>query len=135
MSGVTPVPFVGEQLAGAAHAALHLVEDQQQAVLVAELAQRLEELRRHGAHAALALHRLDQDRRGLRADRALDRFEVAERRPDRSLRPAGRSLRDISALPAGGDGRERAAVERAFEGDDPVALRRCRWRRGTCAPS
>ena len=39
MSGVDAGTLIGEQLAGAAHAGLHLVEDQQQAVLVAERAQ------------------------------------------------------------------------------------------------
>ena len=39
-------PLVREQLAGAAHAALHLVEHQQQPVPVAHLPQRLEQCRR-----------------------------------------------------------------------------------------
>jgi hypothetical protein len=41
--------------------------------------------------------------------------------PDRSLRPRGRNLRDIF-LAAGGERRQRAAVEGALEGDDAVAL-------------
>ncbi len=64
-------------------------------LVVAELAQRLEEGMRRCAHAAFALQRLDQDAGGLRADRFLDGVEIAERRPDRSHPSAGRSLRDI----------------------------------------
>ena len=61
MSGVDAGALIGEQVAGAADAGLHLVEDQQQAVLVAQLAQAAQEARRRHAHAALALDRLDQD--------------------------------------------------------------------------
>ena len=61
-------------------AGLHLVEDQQQAVLVAELAQRPQE-RRFGthAHAALALIGSIRIAAVSGADRALDRVEIAER--------------------------------------------------------
>src|ERR1700745_616534 len=63
--------LIGKQLAGAAHAGLHLVKGKQQAMLVAELAQRPEEGRRRRAHAAFALDRLDQDAGSVRADRLL----------------------------------------------------------------
>src|SRR5690606_36435639 len=100
---------------------LHLVEDQQEVVLVAQLAQFLEERPPRRADAALALDRLDQDRGGLIADRRLDLGDVAERHriEPGQLRP---EALEILVLAAGGDGREGAPVEGALEGDDAVAL-------------
>ncbi len=60
MSGVTPKALRGERLAGAAEAGDHLVEHEQDAVRVADLAQPLEiALRRHQA-AGRAGDRLDE---------------------------------------------------------------------------
>ena len=114
-------PLVGEQLAGAPHAALHLVIDEQQAVLVAQCAQALEEAGRRRADAALALDRLDEDRRRLRPDRLLRRREVAERHLVEALDLRAEAL-EVLLLAAGGDGGERAAVEGALEGDDAEPL-------------
>ena len=51
----------GEHLAGASHAALDLVENQQDAVVVGHPAQLVEELLGRHDVAAFALHRLDED--------------------------------------------------------------------------
>ena len=114
--------LVGEQLAGAPHAGLHLVEDQQQAMLVAQLAQRLEERRLDDAHAALAHDRLDQNRRGLGADRAFGRVEIAERHLIEAVDHRAEPF-EIFLLSAGGERRQRAAVEGALESDDAVTFR------------
>ena len=53
----------GEHLAGAPHAALHLVEHQQDAVQIAERAQPRQEVRRRHDVAPFAQHRLDDDGR------------------------------------------------------------------------
>ena len=50
---------VREERAGAAHAALDLVEDQQRVVRGAQAPRRLQERGRAGRHAAFALHRLE----------------------------------------------------------------------------
>ena len=115
--------LMGEQLAGAAHAALDLVEYQEETMLVAELAQRAQERRLDGAHAALAHHRLDHDRRRLAADGALDGIEIAEWNLIEAFDRRAETLK-IFLLAAGGERRQRPAVEGAFKGDDAIALRR-----------
>ncbi len=112
---------MGEELAGAADAALDFVEDEQQAVLVAEFAQALQRLGRHGADAALALDRLDQDRGGLGRDRLFGGIEVVEGDLVEAV-GLGAEAFEVLLLAAGSDSRERAAMERALEGDGAEAL-------------
>ncbi len=66
--GLDPVMLIGEPLARPAHAGLDLVEDEQDAALVAELAEPFEIAGRRQVDPALALDRLDQDGRGLVVD-------------------------------------------------------------------
>src|SRR5690606_6132156 len=77
---------------------------------------------RHGADAAFALDRLDQDGGGFRADGVFKRCDVAERHLVEAV-DLGAEAVDIFLLPASGDGRKRAAMKRAFEGDGAEALR------------
>ncbi len=60
--------LVGEERAGASDSGLHLVEDQQKAVVVAKLAHGFKEIPGGHADATLALNRLDHDRRRMRPD-------------------------------------------------------------------
>lgn len=61
--------FQRKQLAGTGKAGLHFVGDQQNAVLVAQGAQRFQVIRRGDVEAAFALYRLDHDgRRAVRGD-------------------------------------------------------------------
>ena len=57
--------FIGEQLAGAAHAGLDLVDDEQEAVLICQSPQLPEELIGRSPHAGLALDRLQHHCDGL----------------------------------------------------------------------
>ncbi|KAJ0337896.1 hypothetical protein COL154_014284, partial [Colletotrichum chrysophilum] len=108
-------------LARPADAALHLVEDQQQSVLVAKLAQPLERLHGEVADAAFSLQRLQKDCRGFRADRLLDGLEVVEGHLIETVDLRAEAL-EIFLLTAGGDRRQRAAVEGALECDDAIAF-------------
>ena len=126
--------------AGASHAGLDLVGDQQDAVLVADVAQPLQESRRGREVAALALDRLDHDRRHIARrdeapeDRAAQHLELgaavaagtlspgtdARERgvmDHRQQRPEAGPLLDLRV--GQGQGTHRAAVEAALEGDDP----------------
>ena len=60
-SGRMPGPLVREPLAGAAHAALHLVEHEQPAALVADPARFLEVVDRRRPDSAFALDHLEED--------------------------------------------------------------------------
>jgi N-acetylmuramic acid 6-phosphate (MurNAc-6-P) etherase len=111
---------MGEQLAGAADAALHLVEDQQQAVLVAELAQRFSEAVGNGrmppspCTGSIRIAAVSGRSR-------LGRVDVAERTWSKPSTFGPKPSRYF-CLAAGGDGRQRAAVEGALEGDDAEAF-------------
>ena len=115
--------LVGEQLAGAAHASLNLVEGQEQAVLIAQLAQRPQERRFDNPHAALAHDRLDQYGGGFGRDRALGRFDIAERHMVEAFDDRTKAV-EIFFLSAGSERRQGAAVECALKGNDAVAFRR-----------
>jgi len=69
--------LVREHLARAAHPGLHLVEQQQRAVPLAQLAHRLEVAAGAGDHPGLALQRLEQDRASLLGDGLLDLLHLA----------------------------------------------------------
>ena len=91
--GRDPRPLGGEQGAGAAEAGRDLVEDQQQAVLVGDLAEHAQALGGVGVHAAGALqHRLDDDRGQL--------VRVRRRRGARNARRPRR--RHVAVATAGG---------------------------------
>ena len=84
--GLHAVVVAREQLAGAAEAGLHLVGDEQHVALAADPRARGEIAGRRHDDAALALDRLDEERGGVRRDRALERRRVAERH---QLKPGG----------------------------------------------
>ncbi len=125
VAGDAPV-LGGEHLARAADAALDLVEDEQHAVLVAEPAQARQEVRRRDDVPALALDRLDEDRRQLfgRADglqEGLDAVEVAVA----GVVDLGDQRGEAAALQGLGTAERHGAVgppvEGVHEGEGPVA--------------
>ena len=90
---------------------------------------------RHGADAALALDRLDQDRGRLRRRSPPSAPRWSPKGTWSKPSTLGPKPSRYFCLAAGGDGRQRAAVEGALEGDDAEALGMAVRRRGTCAPS
>ena len=112
-----------EQAPGAAHAGLHLVEQEQNALLVGERAQILEEAPGDLAHAALAHDRLDQDSGRFIADRRLDGVDVERSHLVEAVDRRSEAF-EMLGLAAGSDRGERPAMEGAVEGDEPVALGR-----------
>ena len=110
-----------EELAGAAVAALDLVEDQKHAVLVAERAQAAHKLDAHGSDATFALHRLDQDRAGLGRNKRFDGLQVARRCVNETRERRAKALH-IVRVTGRSDRAQGPAVERAGESDDLVTV-------------
>jgi hypothetical protein len=115
--------LIGEPGAGAAEPGLHLVEDEEHAVRIADPAQAGDEARGRHDDARLPLDRLDQHGSGLARDRALDRGEIAERHGTESRRERSEAVAVIGLGRKRGDGR-RAAVEIAVGDDDFRAIAR-----------
>src|SRR4051812_40323801 len=72
--------------------------------------------------AALALHRLDQDRRRLVMDGRLHRRQIAEWQMRESLRQRAEAFFYL-VLTRGGNARHRPSVERVVESNDLVPAR------------
>ncbi|EWS53574.1 hypothetical protein X551_03632 [Methylibium sp. T29] len=121
--GLDAGPLVGEPLAGAPDAALHLVEHQQPVMLVAQAAQRLQVGHGGGVDAALALDHLEEDRHHVRPrlGRFLDRRHVVQRHPHEALHQRPEAGLHLGV--AGGRQRgDRAAVKGLLVDDDLRAV-------------
>ena len=114
--------LMGEQATRAAHARLDLVEDEQNAFVVAQLAQRPEEGMRRRADAALTLQRLDQDAGGGRTDGFFHGFDVAERDLIEAVERRAEAF-EIFRSTRRGQCRQRATMKRALKSDDAEFLR------------
>ena len=128
-SGRDAGPFMREQLAGAAHAGLHFVHAEDDAVFVAHRAQIAQELHVGGTHAALALHRFDDDAAGARPDGVAHRVHVVERDMVETFHHRAEAFQ-VVGIAGGGERGQGAAVERALKADDPEALRLAGVRHG-----
>ena len=128
----------GEEPAGARVAALHLVDDEHDAVVVADTAYAFEELGRCDDKAAFALYRLDDDRcdvlgRDGRDERALERCQclgrawaaivLRERHPVDLGRERSEPGFVGMRLGRQGQGQQRATVKASLEADHGWPLR------------
>ena len=115
-------PFMGKKLARAPNAALHLIKNQQQAMLVAQLTQAPEALGWQHPHTSFALHGLHQNGRRFGRNRCLKRLVVAKGNLIKARRYRAKALQ-IFLLAAGSNRRQRAPMESAFKGDNAETLR------------
>ena len=108
---------MSEQRAGARDAALDFIEDQHQAVFVAQVTQAFQEFLAGRANAAFALDRLYHDAANGRVDRGLDRIEIVERQ---HVEPVGQGFKAFAHLFLVGcrNRRQRAAVKGVGKGEN-----------------
>lgn len=111
-------------LARAAPARLYFVDEEEQAVLIAELPQADHEFLRRGMDAALALYRLEHDGDRVLVAGVLERLEVVVRCVGEAVRHrAEADLAGVARLARRTHGAERAAVEAHLRRDDVVLVR------------
>ena len=123
----------GEHLAGAGKAGLNLVGDEQDAMLVADFAQRRHEVARRFVETALALHRLQDDGRNagridIGLEQAVERGEriahghAVQRHRERRVENIARHCAEADLvghdLAGQRHAHEGAAMEAAGKGDD-----------------
>ncbi len=119
--GCGPELFVGEHRPGTAHPGLNLIEDEQEAGLVAQGPDLLEEVRPRATHPPLPLNRLEHDGCGRWAYLRLQGGDVVKRRKIEPLQE--RVEADLDLLLAGGrEGRHGTAVEGLLHADDAEAV-------------
>ena len=119
--GFDPGPFMGEEPPRPPDAALHLVEDQKRAGLVAEIAQTFQADVGHDADSALALDRLDDDGGDVVGQRGAQRVVIAPGQLGETRQQRSEAV-DQFLRACRRDGRGRTPVKRAFEGEDTVAV-------------
>ena len=111
----------GPRLAGTEQAALHLVHEEEDALLAAQGLDALGVVGVHGPDAAFALHDFDEHGGGLGRDGGLKRVQIAPRHGLETVRD-GREAVLEPLLPRGGHGRVGATVERLVQRDDFVGV-------------
>ena len=111
-----PVVLVSVQLAGARHAALNLVEDQHQIILIGERAQAAHEFIAGRADTAFALDRFDEEAGRLVAHQRLGMFEIVELGILEACEQGHETLVHLFLI-GRADGRHGAAMESIRESD------------------
>ncbi len=108
------VMLVGIQMAATAHAGLHFVEDQQGVVLVAQFAGAFQIGLLGRQHAALALHRFQNDGAGLVRDGCFQRIQIVVRnvRDTGNLRAEAVGILGLTTDVHGKQGTAMEAVQR-----------------------
>ena len=97
MFGRDAGPFVGKKPTGSAHAALHLVKDQQRPGGIANRAQLAQISVRRRANAAFALDRFDDHGGGGWRDRAVQRGALAKRQVGEPRQQRAKAPRQLVA--------------------------------------
>ena len=119
--GLHAVVLVRKQLAGSADARLHLVDDQQDVVFLAEGGNRLHILLVEDVHAALALHDLQHNGAGFFVDIVFEVVEVVGLGVFKAL-CKGKEVVVKNLLSCRGERGDGSAVEGVLEGDDLVVI-------------